>query len=157
MDLERVGPGRAVLARDAHVVGAGRGQGEILDRRRLVGRGFEGGGEIQIAARRRVQSPRFCEHGNKNARRTPKERLALPQSGTGAFLPISPMDGGRISQALLMRLFGRVGFLLAQVLTFGLATVLLVATIRRGGWENDLLWVILLGSFGYRAALLIAA
>jgi Zn-dependent protease len=61
--------------------------------------------------------------------------------------PISPMDGGRITNVLLIRLFGRRGFLFAQLISLGLCVVLfaLFAAIR----ESYL--IILVVIFGLRA------
>ena len=53
------------------------------------------------------------------------------------LLPVSSLDGGRISSALLIRLFGRRGFLFAQLISVALG-VLVIAL----AWENVLLALI---------------
>lgn len=45
------------------------------------------------------------------------------------LLPISTLDGGRITTVLLTRVLGRPGFMVAQVVALGMAALLLVASI----------------------------
>ena len=43
------------------------------------------------------------------------------------LVPVAPLNGGAIARVVLMRLFGRVGFLLAQILTLLVASLAVVA------------------------------
>jgi Zn-dependent protease len=71
------------------------------------------------------------------------------------LLPVTPLDGGRISTSVCTRLFGRVGFLLAQILgvLVSAAVVLSVMLAARG-----LVFVAMMfGWYGIISAQLIAA
>ena len=49
------------------------------------------------------------------------------------LLPIYPMDGGQLTETLLRRIFGRVGFLLAQVVTLGTIALLIAFALAKWG------------------------
>lgn len=55
------------------------------------------------------------------------------------LLPVSSFDGGRISSALLIRIFGRQGFLFAQLLSLAVSLAVIVFT------PTDLLLVLIIG------------
>ncbi len=63
------------------------------------------------------------------------------------LMPVAPLDGGRLSQVVLLRLFGRPGFLVAQ----GLAMVTAAAVLLFGLATQNVLLAILFGWFGARA------
>jgi Zn-dependent protease len=69
------------------------------------------------------------------------------------MVPVMPLDGGRIASAVLQRLFGRPGFLVAQLL--GLAVS--VAVIAYAVAVNWLLVIIFMGTYAMRSVMLIQA
>jgi Zn-dependent protease len=69
------------------------------------------------------------------------------------LLPIAPLDGGQVMQAVLIRVFGRVGFLVAQVVTLLLALGLSVLFFSGAGPMA----LIILGLVGFRAVQMIGA
>ncbi len=69
------------------------------------------------------------------------------------LLPVSPLDGGRIASAVLIRIFGRVGFLLAQIL----ALVVAGAAVLLGAYTRNPVLALLFGFYGVRAVTLIGA
>ncbi|MBM4378161.1 MAG: tetratricopeptide repeat protein [Deltaproteobacteria bacterium] len=69
------------------------------------------------------------------------------------LLPIAPLDGGQVATAVLIRVFGRVGFLFAQVLTLVLAVALGLFALRTGGMLTLLLVVMV----GIRAVQMVGA
>lgn len=71
------------------------------------------------------------------------------------LVPVAPLDGGRISVALLMRLFGRVGFLMAQIL--GLAAAGAVIFAVSSSLHDRILPAILFGAYAFRSLAMIAA
>ena len=69
------------------------------------------------------------------------------------LLPIAPLDGGQVATAVLIRVFGRVGFLFAQVLTLVLAAGVGLLAARTGGALTLMLVVMV----GIRAVQMISA
>jgi len=69
------------------------------------------------------------------------------------LLPIAPLDGGQVATAVLIRMFGRVGFLFAQVLTLLLAAGLGLFALSTGGALTLMLVVMV----GIRAVQMISA
>ncbi len=63
------------------------------------------------------------------------------------LIPVLPLDGGRISHAVLTRIFGRHGVLFSQ----GLALVLCVAMLAWGASSGNLLLVVFFGMWGWGA------
>ena len=63
------------------------------------------------------------------------------------LMPVAPLDGGRLSQIFLMRLFGRTGFLVAQVV----AVVATVAIALFGIAVGNYLLTFLFAWFGFQA------
>ncbi len=72
------------------------------------------------------------------------------------LLPVQPLDGGRVAMAVLMRLFGRTGFLLAHLLALALAMAI-VAYFLIGSTSNQLLVVLFMASYAVRSVGAIAA
>ncbi len=69
------------------------------------------------------------------------------------LVPVSPLDGGAISRVLLMRLFGRRGFLFAQILTLVVASLAVLL-----GWAMKApILAFLFSLYGFRAVTLIGA
>ena len=67
------------------------------------------------------------------------------------LLPVTSLDGGRISSALLTRIFGRRGFLFAQLISVGLGALVIALA-----WQN-LLLVLIIGMNVVRAMAYISA
>ncbi|HZH03620.1 MAG TPA: site-2 protease family protein, partial [Myxococcaceae bacterium] len=72
------------------------------------------------------------------------------------LMPVPPLDGGRVSLALLMRLFKRPGFLVAQGVALLFAGGLITLGLVTGPREN-LFLIIFFSSFAFRAVGLISA
>jgi Zn-dependent protease len=72
------------------------------------------------------------------------------------LVPVSPLDGGRVATTVLMRIFGRSGFLLAQLVSVGCAGAAIIYFATRGV-EQNLFIIVLFGLFGSSAIRLIAA
>jgi Zn-dependent protease len=70
------------------------------------------------------------------------------------LLPVTPLDGGRISSAFLMRVFGKVGFLFAQLLSVAVSggMVLLAIFVFKEPFV-----AIFMGMYSFRSFTLIAA
>jgi Zn-dependent protease len=73
------------------------------------------------------------------------------------LLPVPPLDGGRLATTLSVRLFGRRGFLLAQILSLLCVAAIVLFFASRGGLEDNILLVMVFVLFGSRAFGLIAA
>ena len=71
------------------------------------------------------------------------------------LLPLAPLDGGRISAALLQRLFGRRGYLFAQLLGVAIAGVVIFYAIV--AWGQPILVILFMGSYGFGALRGVAA
>jgi Zn-dependent protease len=71
------------------------------------------------------------------------------------LLPVMPLDGGRISTTLCTRLFGRVGFLVAQILGLLICAAGIGVMLLSGGRETYIL--LLFGWYGIITIQLIAA
>jgi Zn-dependent protease len=71
------------------------------------------------------------------------------------LLPVTPLDGGRISTSVCTRLFGRVGFLLAQILGLLVSTAVVLAVMVAG--QNYVFVALMFGWYGIISAQLIAA
>lgn len=69
------------------------------------------------------------------------------------MVPVTPLDGGRIAGALLQRMFGRPGFLVAQLLGLAVAAAVIALGVSMGA----LLVVVFMGSYAMRSVLLISA
>lgn len=69
------------------------------------------------------------------------------------LLPVSPLDGGRISSAILSRAFGRRGFMGAHVLALCVSALVVLAAVKLG-W---LFLAIFFGLYGFRALTLLSA
>jgi Zn-dependent protease len=70
------------------------------------------------------------------------------------LLPVLPLDGGRIASALLTRLFGRRGFLLAQLLTLGVSSAIVLVAYKE--LSNSYL-IFMFGLFAVRSIAQISA
>jgi Zn-dependent protease len=68
-------------------------------------------------------------------------------------LPVTPLDGGRISSALCMRAFGRRGFLVAQVISLTLAGAVVVWGLQ----HRALFIAVMVGWFGLASVQMIMA
>jgi Zn-dependent protease len=73
------------------------------------------------------------------------------------LIPITPLDGGRVATALSMRVFGRPGFLVAQILSVACVLGVVGLLALTGDLRNNLFLVVLFGMFGWRAVGLIGA
>ncbi len=90
--------------------------------------------------------------------------VALAYTLRGAFIanvfwalvnlvPVTPLDGGHVARAVLMRLFGRPGFLYAQLITLAFSA----AGVALGVIFKSPLFGLLFGLWGFRAVTVIQA
>ncbi|MBI3186093.1 MAG: tetratricopeptide repeat protein [Myxococcales bacterium] len=63
------------------------------------------------------------------------------------LLPVTPLDGGRIASAVLIRLFGKIGFLLSQLIALGIGGLV----VALGLWTGQLFLTLLFAMFLVRA------
>lgn len=69
------------------------------------------------------------------------------------LIPVTPLDGGRIAQALFLRLFGRLGFLVTQLLALAVA-----GAVAWWALQSKLFFVLIFFvSYAFRAVSLIGA
>lgn len=66
------------------------------------------------------------------------------------LLPMPPLDGGRVSTSILMRLFGRVGFLVAQLLALTVAAAIIALAFLYDAGDK-LFLALFFGTFALRA------
>jgi Zn-dependent protease len=69
------------------------------------------------------------------------------------LMPVLPLDGGRISHAVLTRLFGRHGVLFSQ----GLALLICAGLVALGARSGMILMAVFFGLWGFQALKLLAA
>ncbi len=72
------------------------------------------------------------------------------------LIPVPPLDGGKVATTLLVRLFGRPGFLVAQALALLVAGGVIALALLSNPREN-LFIVLFFSTFAFRAAALVAA
>src|SRR5262249_34911700 len=73
------------------------------------------------------------------------------------LFPVLPLDGGRISAALLIRLFGRRGFLIAQVVGLAVAGGVILMVMLLGGGSSNTYYLFLFALLAMRSVAQIAA